>query len=323
MVYKLVSSKSIAAKVVADSDLETYEYRPSDIIEWIGEAVEKIGAINQYATNVTGENCEDTLPIVGYQVALPCNIHNLISIAYSSNTRGPWLPVRLSTSPFNKWSENASNRPTDCIPGHRHMYSDRELARLLMDMHMGFVNPHDAISAVNANPNLRKVLTELIVRGEPYNRNTLVTKGPNYSADLQYSIKPGFININQPRGFLKLSYTAIPTDEEGYPLVPDLASVSEAIYWYVNMKMLYSKWMRGLVRDAVYQEAKGNWHAYRRGAYGDLMMPNQDGLTTLSNVWNKIYPEMRNDLSFYSTTGERQVINDTNRRYYYGFGFGR
>jgi hypothetical protein len=40
----------------------------------------------------------------------------------------------------------------------------------------------------------------------------------------QYSIKPGWMVINRDNGYVKLAYKALPTDERGYPLIPDLAS---------------------------------------------------------------------------------------------------
>jgi hypothetical protein len=42
-----------------------------------------------------------------------------------------------------------------------------------------------------------------------------------------------------------LAYKAIAVDERGYPLIPDLASYQEAIYWYVIMKMTFPKFMAG------------------------------------------------------------------------------
>nr|DAN22656.1 MAG TPA_asm: hypothetical protein [Bacteriophage sp.] len=42
-----------------------------------------------------------------------------------------------------------------------------------------------------------------------------------------------------------MSYKAIATDERGYPLIPDLTSYQEAIYWYVNMKLSFPKFLKG------------------------------------------------------------------------------
>ncbi|MGM9532993.1 MAG: hypothetical protein ACI3VO_14230 [Intestinibacter sp.] len=41
----MISSKSIIAKVIADLDLKERDIKISDIKEWIGEAMEKIGSV--------------------------------------------------------------------------------------------------------------------------------------------------------------------------------------------------------------------------------------------------------------------------------------
>ena len=61
----------------------------------------------------------------------------------------------------------------------------------------------------------------------------------------EYFIKPGWLVTNKDKGFIKLAYKAIPTDERGYPLIPDLTSYQEAIYWYVVMKLSFPKFMEG------------------------------------------------------------------------------
>jgi len=40
----------------------------------------------------------------------------------------------------------------------------------------------------------------------------------------EYFIKPGWIVTNKNKGFIKIVYKAIATDERGYPLIPDLTS---------------------------------------------------------------------------------------------------
>ena len=44
---KLVSSKSVIAKIISDLDLKEDEIKITDIRNWIGEAMEKIGAVQQ------------------------------------------------------------------------------------------------------------------------------------------------------------------------------------------------------------------------------------------------------------------------------------
>lgn len=56
MVYKLISSRSVIAKVLADLNIKEESLRISDMTEWCGEAIEKIGAITQLIHKTSGEN---------------------------------------------------------------------------------------------------------------------------------------------------------------------------------------------------------------------------------------------------------------------------
>jgi hypothetical protein len=57
--------------------------------------------------------------------------------------------------------------------------------------------------------------------------------------------KPGYIMTNIPCGFVKISYYAIFTDSEGMPMIPDIESYKETIFWYVTMKLMYPKKLKG------------------------------------------------------------------------------
>jgi len=330
MVTRLISSKSVVAKIMADLDMDEDNIRITDIREWIGEAIEKIGGIHQYGSKVSGTFNEEIIELKDYQAKLPCDLHSLNQVAYSRRCNGGWLPMRLTTNSFNRWSEPPCgnetntrcpdgfmrcNRCNSCCGGR--CYHDHELARVYMDMHKEIKDPHEAISEINHNINLRQTLVALITKGDTYGQGGFdpihgrLPRGRHnteYTWDLQYSLKPGYINANAKDGFLKLSYTAIPRDEHGYPMVPDLASVSEALYWYVTMKLLYPQYYRNLVPRDVYYDAKRAWNFHRGQAYAELLMPNTDGLKAIDNIWHKIYPEREDHEVFYSPTGDPQII---------------
>jgi hypothetical protein len=105
-----------------------------------------------------------------------------------------------------------------------------------------------------------------------------------------------------------LSYQAIPTDIDGYPLVPDDSSFTEALYWYIVMKLLYPKWRDGRIRDAVYMDAKMSWNFYSKQAYGNAMMPNIDQLESLKNQHLKLIPELGQHKEFFSTLGQQEHL---------------
>jgi hypothetical protein len=65
----LVSSKTVILKIVRDLGLGTTEIPWQDLVEWIGEGLQHIGAYGQLL-----EKCED-LEVEGYRAKLPCDFY--------------------------------------------------------------------------------------------------------------------------------------------------------------------------------------------------------------------------------------------------------
>jgi hypothetical protein len=92
------------------------------------------------------------------------------------------------------------------------------------------------------------------------------------------------------------------------PLIPDLQSYREALIYWLGTKMLYSKWIAGEVKSDIYYSIKNSWNFYRKQAYAESLMPNQDELTNIKYTWNTLVPEIDEERTFFSTTGDRQEI---------------
>ena len=298
----MISSASVVAKVIADLDLREDEIRITDIREWIMESILKIGAIQQFEHKV------EILPIECHQVSLPCDLYKLDQVAYSYCCNGGWLPMRKATSSFGVSHDN------QCCSKACMLIQDAAMFPLVKNM-FNLTNDREALDKLNEDNNLRETLSALI------NQNTVPTAngrylgnrighkdGTMYSYDLQYMTKPGYIMANVPRGYIKVSYYAIYTDEDSMPMIPDLESYKEAIYWYVTMKLKYPEYLNGRMNREVYYDIRRSWNFYRNQAYAEALMPNEDGLESIKNNWNKIVPEFRDHNSFYSHTGERQII---------------
>ena len=323
MVTKLTSVKTIIAKLISDLGITEDKLKISDVIEWAGEAIEKIGAVTQLVPKVK------EVEIIGHQAPLPCDLHQLHQVAYSFNCNGPWISMRKATGSFAVWGDNKCNKNCACDENHKGyccshhgdscscccpemIIQDDILVNLAVDM-IGNIDKTEALEMINSNANMRTILTNLINAGTVNLDYLNNASSANPSTDLQYTIKPGWIMCNAPCGYLKLSYSAIPTDEDGYVMIPDMTSFTEAIYWYITKKMFYIKWYNGSISRDIYYDACNNWNFYRNQAYAEALMPNEDGMESIKNAWNKIVPEFRDHSTFYSHTGERQVIYNHTR----------
>lgn len=299
---RMISSASVVAKVIADLDLREDEIRITDIREWIMESILKIGAIQQFEHKV------EILPIECHQVSLPCDLYKLDQVAYSYCCNGGWLPMRKATSSFGVSHDN------QCCSKACMLVQDAAMFPLVKNM-FNLTNDREALDKLNEDNNLRETLSALI------NQNTVPTAngrylgnrighkdGTMYSYDLQYMTKPGYIMTNVPRGYIKISYYAIYTDEDSMPMIPDLESYKEAIYWYVTMKLMYPKKLKGQISQGDYYDIRNSYNFYRKQAYAEAMMPTVDDLENVKNAWHKLYPEMNDHDTFFSTSGEEQIL---------------
>lgn len=277
---KLISSKAVLAKIIADLDLKEDEIRITDVREWIGEAMEKIGAVQQLEHKVAN------IQVVDYQAKLPCDLYRLNQVAFSFENGCGWLPMRKVTNSFGVYKKCG-----ECNPIVKNIFN---------------VNTDDA--------NVKQTLSALVNQYTiPSNNGRLIIGNPaTFNTSLQYSTKPGYITVNVPCGWLKISYHAIITDEDSMPMIPDIPSYFEAIFWYVAMKMSYPKYLKGQLNQNIYYDMRNSWNFYRRQAYAEAMMPTVDELKSIQNTWDRLYPENDEHCTFFEHLGDEQIIYNWN-----------
>lgn len=304
---RMISSASVVAKVIADLDLKEDQIRITDIREWIMEGILKIGAVQQYEHKVA------ILPIECHQVALPCDLYKLGQVAFSFCNGGGWLPMRKATSSFGVFHDReCSNEPCMLIP-------DTAMFPLVKNM-FNLNTDREALEKLNEDTNLRQTLSILLNQWTVGTVNCKFVPGvvdhkdgTMFSNELQYTTKPGYINTCMPRGFVKISYYAIYTDEDSMPMIPDLESYKECLYWYITMKLMYPKKLKGQISQGDYYDIRNSYNFYRKQAYAEAMMPTVDDLETISNIYTKLYPEINDHSMFFSTSGDEQNIYNQNR----------
>lgn len=301
MIYNYTKCESVIAKIMADLNISEKNIRITDMREWIFEAVDKIGAPMQYIQKESGIDGEPILKIEDGQVPLPCGLQVLDGAAYSHCMHGPWIHMRSNTAMFKG--------PQVC---HHHGH--------------GFYNHFNNYRGVHCDEchgEFHKPLT----RAELYTQNNVRfyehAMSSQQPEDPTYFIKPGWLVVNKKHGFVKLAYKTIAVDERGYPLIPDLSSYQEAVYWYVVMKLSFPKYLAGKLggkgvntAQNTYFYMQQQWNFYRNQAYAECMMPTADQMESIKNDWHKLLPEWDADETFFKSQGKEQInYND----YYYGY----
>lgn len=297
----MISSKAVIAKIIADLDLKEDEVKITDIREYIGEAMEKIGAIQQLEHKV------ENIPVIGYQAKLPCDLYRLNQVAFSFENSCGWLPMRKVTNSFGVYTKCDKCDPNMII-------GDNALIPLVKNLY-NLIDDRAALDIINSDPNVKKTLSALVNQYTiPSMNGRLIVGNPaSLNGSLQYSTKPGYITVNVPCGWVKISYHAIITDEDSMPMIPDSPSYFEAIFWYVAMKLSYPKYLKGQLTQNIYYDMKNSWNFYRRQAYAEAMLPGPDEIESIKNDWHKLYTEFDDHDTFFATTGDEQIIYNQNR----------
>lgn len=300
----LISSKTVIAKIIADLDMKEEDMRITDIKEYIGEAIEKIGAVQQLEHKVV------VLPIKNYQAKLPCDLYRLGQVAFAFEDTCGWLPMRKVTNSFGIYKK--CNKDNVCNP--KMCVKDNALIPLVKNLY-NLVEDSEAIQIMNSDSNIRKTLSALVNSYTiPSNNGRLILGNPAVmNSTLQYMTKPGYIEVNVPEGFVKVAYYAIITDEDGMPMIPDMPSYTEAIFWYVTMKLSYPKYLKGQMNQNVYYDMRNSWNFYRKQAYAEAMMPDIGDIQSIKNEYHKLYPEHNDHDEFFEYTGDPQIIYNQNR----------
>lgn len=109
-------------------------------------------------------------------------------------------------------------------------------------------------------------------------------------------------------GEICFTYTAIPTDEEGYPMVPDSVSYMRACSSYVTSMLDRREWRRGRISDKVYNESKQDWDWNCAQARGDANLPSLAELENLKNTIVRLIPQQSQYSNFFNNSPERKRL---------------
>ena len=89
---------------------------------------------------------------------------------------------------------------------------------------------------------------------------------------------------------VSITYLGIPTDDEGYPLVPDDVYFMKALVAYITFMIDKQEHRKGKLPDKILQESKTDWLFYVNSARGSANMPNLAQLENFRNILRRMIP---------------------------------
>ena len=158
----------------------------------------------------------------------------------------------------------------------------------------------------------------LNVKGVRYNGTPLRyatdvyhTKGKECNKEFTYTLQNCVIYTSFQEGEVEVSYKAIVTDEQGYPMIPDNESVKKAIEYEIQLQYLESLWMMGKVQDKVFSHVQQQRMWYVAQATNATMLQGVDQLESVMNGLNRLIINDNAFTNFYKYYGSKEYIKST------------
>tara|TARA_R100000329_G_scaffold128063_1_gene106816 strand:+ start:1245 stop:2162 length:918 start_codon:yes stop_codon:yes gene_type:complete len=300
---KYISLKAIMEQVYADNGYQ-FELPWVDCMQWTEEALNLIGHPRQYIRKVTGHKSNPDLAIKDYRAHLPCDFYQLEQIAvngrpaeYASNTfhhllSGDCCGVEEDMSSglyYNSEQIITRNWGQDVLTYDEETQSYSYQARDLEDME---------------NLNLMSDGTQEFYLGNG---------GAQENRRITFDINNNHITLSVKEGNVCIAYLAVPTDDDGLPLIPEDTSYQLAIKKYLTMKIDYIAWRRGELRSDIFQHSEQEWQWYVGQAGNKAKMPSIDQLEGIKNQVMRLLPNINAHETFFATQVSPEIRRNFNR----------
>lgn len=114
-----------------------------------------------------------------------------------------------------------------------------------------------------------------------------------------YTVNGNYIFTSFDQGSVMMAFLAIPTDEEGYPLIPADEWWRQAVQYEIAYKIAMKLFIQGNIADKVYQhiERERDWKVAQ--AVNKSKMPSIDEMESFKNQWLKLIPNYNNHATFF------------------------
>lgn len=130
----------------------------------------------------------------------------------------------------------------------------------------------------------------------------------HYSADLTYKIQNSAIFTSISKGMIEIVYKAIPTDCDGFPLIPDNSSFAEALEYYIKKKQFTKLFDQGKITAQSYAQCCKDYAWAVGQARADLTMPTLDEMESINNMWNTLVPRVTEHNKGFINSGSKEIL---------------
>lgn len=123
-----------------------------------------------------------------------------------------------------------------------------------------------------------------------------------------YRVKGDIIFTSTKDIDLLVSYLAIPTDDYGFPLIPENAAYIRALELYIQKRYFTILFNNGKINQNVLANTQQEYAFYVGQAQSDLIRPSLDQMESIKNMWTTLIPKMYKHADGFKTVNNPEVL---------------
>lgn len=282
--YKLTSGKEILARVIRALGYKLPSTYHDDVLEWIAEGLGMMQVTNSLVIESTGDqDCPGEILTSNHCAQLPCGFVSIIAVEDENGNR---LPEGGDQTDLKSES---SARGVNVVTQNR-------------------------ISSFQVDPFQHQTSTGLPsgtagVRPPYYTDGTdIVQSKVNDSTRVKnyYKIVGNYIQTSFESGYVKIHYYAVPTDKDGYPLIPDNENFKQGLEWHVIRRLIGSGYQHPVFN---YQFANEQYEIYAGRGMGEVSYYSPEGAAKLNRSFIRLIPPYNYYEDFFTNSEQPERLN--------------
>lgn len=138
------------------------------------------------------------------------------------------------------------------------------------------------------------------------------TSMSDFGFEVTYMIQSNILTASFKDGYVEVAYQALPTDDDGFPLVPDNMDFKEAVRYYILFRHLENLWTIGKVTDKVFNYIDTKKCFYMGAAQADMQLAGMDHVGAMFNSINRLIINTNAQQNFFKFMGKKERIRKYN-----------
>lgn len=153
---------------------------------------------------------------------------------------------------------------------------------------------------------LRSMTDSFMPQGKYQGRHTMGRV--NYEEEMTFKTQNRIIFTNFKEGEVKISYKAIPVDEEGYPMIIDNPAYLTALELYIKKEKFTILYDTGKIQAGVLQNAQQQYGWAAGRLQSEFTIPSESEMESICRSWTTLIQRVRDFDNGFRYLGDREYL---------------